>query len=234
MNSRGRTISAFHPATVTPFTYAPVSAITSIMNAPMPLPDWLTDPAERQEQQIRHELKAVPGSGNFHAVIELEKQSFDIAFESALEALAGGTTLTEFCHSYHMPMSPVRFRTWMLQDNRRKNAYYGAKALWAEALEDELIRISDGVGPDGQRAPALPEEVQRSTLRIATRKWIMEKSNRKRYGDVKHIEQTTTNTTTIDVTTMSTEDLKRFVLRQAGADALDATALDAAFADDQP
>jgi hypothetical protein len=207
------------------------------MNAPahMPLPDWLLDDdavPDRVEQQIRHELnsnRGFPAQGNQAALIELEKQSFGIAFESALEALAGGTTLTEFCHNYHMPISPVRFRTWMLQDNRRKNAYYGAKALWAEALEDELIRISDGVGPDGQRSPSpsLPEDVQRSTLRIATRKWIMEKSNRKRYGDVKHIEQTTTNTTTIDVTTMSTEDLKRFVLRQAGADSLDADALDA-------
>jgi hypothetical protein len=197
------------------------------MNAPLPsqLPDWLTD--EKVDQQIRHELKAAPGSGNMAAVIELEKQSFEIAFESALESLAGGKTLTEFCHAYHMPMSPVRFRTWMLQDNRRKNAYYGAKALWAEQLEDELIRISDGVGPDGQPASQLPEDVQRSTLRISTRKWIMEKSNRKRYGDVKHIEQTTTNTTTIDVSSMSTEDLKRFVLRQAGADSLDADTLDA-------
>ncbi len=213
------------------------------------LPAWLTisddqtaDDAipDRVEQQIRHELKAIPGSGNTAAVIELEKQSFGIAFEQALEALAGGTTLTEFCHNYHMPMSPVRFRTWMLQDQRRKNAYYGAKALWAEALEDELIRISDGIGPDGQtpnpNQPSLPEDVQRSTLRIQTRKWIMEKSNRKRYGDVKHIEQTTTNTTTIDVATMSTEDLKRFVLRQAGADALDASSLDdmLSSADDQP
>lgn len=203
------------------------------MNAPMQvdsIPEWLTD--ERVESQIRHELRAIPGSGNTQAVIELEKQSFGIAFEGALEALAGGTTLTEFCHNYHMPMSPVRFRTWMLQDQRRKNAYYGAKALWAEALEDELIRISDGIGPDGQHSsnssqPQLPEDVNRSALRIQTRKWIMEKSNRKRYGDVKHIEQTTTNTTTIDVATMSTEDLKRFVLRQAGADSLDAASLDA-------
>lgn len=212
------------------------------------LPSWLSIPDDRTpddalpddpvlpnrvEQQIRHELKAIPGSGNVAAIIELEKQSFAIAFEQALEALAGGTTLTEFCHSYHMPMSPVRFRSWMMQDQRRKNAYYGAKALWAEALEDELIRISDGIGPDGSRPspsqaqPSLPEDVQRSALRIQTRKWIMEKSNRKRYGDVKHIEQTTTNTTTIDVTSMSTEDLKRFVLRQAGADAMDATTLDA-------
>lgn len=209
------------------------------------LPSWLSIPddqtpddalpddtlPDRVEQQIRHELKAIPGSGNVAAIIELEKQSFAIAFEQALEALAGGTTLTEFCHSYYMPMSPVRFRSWMMQDQRRKNAYYGAKALWAEALEDELIRISDGIGPDGSRPspsqPSLPEDVQRSALRIQTRKWIMEKSNRKRYGDVKHIEQTTTNTTTIDVTSMSTEDLKRFVLRQAGADAMDATTLDA-------
>lgn len=209
------------------------------------LPDWMTtvDPdqsddtlhqPDRVEQQIRHELKSIPGGGNQAALIELEKQSFGIAFEAALEALAGGTTLTEFCHSYHMPMSPVRFRSWMLQDTRRKNAYYGAKALWAEALEDELIRISDGIGPDGQRSPqpSLPEDVQRSTLRIQTRKWIMEKSNRKRYGDVKHIEQQVTNTTTIDVASMSLDDLKRFVLRQAGADALDADTLDAAL--DQP
>lgn len=221
------------------------------MNAPESIPDWLAPPPDRVDEQIRNELRAPPGSGNVNAVIELEKQSFGIAFEHALEALAGGITLSEFCQNYHMPISPVRFRTWMLQDERRKNSYYVAKALWAEQLEDELIRISDGVGPDGQRgshasgshspdshagspSPSLPEDVQRSTLRIATRKWIMEKSNRKRYGEVKHVESVITNTTTIDVASMSTEDLKRFVLRQAGADALTVDDLDAALASDDP
>jgi len=212
------------------------------MNAPIPLPDWM-DPnpstevdqtpvdefgpthdaaLDRAAAQTRHELRAAVG--NSQAIIELEKQTYEIAFETALEAMVGGTTLTDFCHKYHQPISPVRFRTWMLRDERRKAAYHMAKALWAEELEDELIRISDGVGPDGQ--PTMDTE-GRSALRINTRKWVMEKMNRKRYGDVKHVEQTSTSSMTIDVNSMSTADLKRFILRQAGADALDASAIEA-------
>jgi hypothetical protein len=190
------------------------------------LPDFMRPPTDPQEsdqpeqpspdqsraaRQVRHELLAPKGSGNRTALIELEKQTFEIAFEFALEHLADGCSLSEFCHGYHTPISTSRFRTWMFRDPRRKEAYHAAKALGAETVEDDLIRISDGLRPD---LTPTPEETARAKLRIDTRKWLLQVWNRKRYGDVKHIEQNTT--TTIDVSTMSKHDLEQQLMRSLG------------------
>lgn len=179
-----------------------------------PIPDWMLP------------IELIPDCpGNREALIALERQSYEIAFETALEAIADGTTLQYFCAHYHQPLSPTRFRTWIFKDARRKAAYEVAKALSAEAMEEDLVRIADGLRADGTQSM---DDVQRSTLMVNTRKWLMQANNRQRYGDVKKVEQTTTSTTTIDVTTMSTDDLKKFVLRQAGidADVIDAVTLD--------
>jgi len=190
----------------------------------MTLPSWLgdtnpdqestvddTQTSEKSERQTLHELRATVG--NQALMMEVEKQTFEIAFEYAMECMAGGETITSFCHRYHSAISPQRFRMWITKDATRRRAYANAKALWAEALEDELIRISDGLTPDGGQSM---DDTGRSTLRVNTRKWVMEKSNRKRYGDVKHIEQNTT--TRIDVSAMTTEDLKRFIIDKANND----------------
>lgn len=146
-------------------------------------------------------------------LLQLEKQTFEIAFESVLEHIVNGRTFESFCSSYHIPMLPARFRTWIYKDQRRRQQYTAAKAVGAEAIEDELIRIADGMLADGT---ASPDDVARSTLRINTRKWIMQISNRKRYGDVKHIEQTTT--TRFDASSISTKELQERVLRSLGVD----------------
>jgi hypothetical protein len=149
----------------------------------------------------------------------LEQQTFDIAFEMALEQLAGGVPFTQFCTEYpspspSQPLDPTRFRAWIWKDQKRKQAYLVAKALGAEAVEDELIRISDGLGPDNLPSP---NEVDRSKLQIDTRKWLLQVWNRRRYGDVKHIEQTTT--TRVDVSSLSTDELRAKVLQGLGFEA---------------
>lgn len=142
---------------------------------------------------------------------ELERQTFGIAFEIALERLAEGLPMNAFCRSYHTPLSRARFLAWILRDEKRANAYHVALAIGAEAIEDDLIRIADGLDPDGN---ASPNDVQRSTLQINTRKWVLQVRNRRRYGDVKHIEQTTT--TRMDVGTMSTSDIRERLLKSLG------------------
>lgn len=144
---------------------------------------------------------------------ELELQSFGIAFESVLETLAEGRSLDEFCRSYHTQLSPARFRTWIYRDRNRRNAYLAAKAVGAEAVEDELIRISDGTLADGS---ASPDDVSRSQLRINTRKWLLQVWNRKRYGDVKTVESH--STTRFDVSSTSSAELQRRVLESLGLD----------------
>lgn len=143
----------------------------------------------------------------------LEVQSFAIAFEFALEAMSEGTPLNTFCQSYHIALPVARFRTWIMRDPQRKKAYYAAKAVMAEQIEDDLLRISDGMAPDG--TPSL-SDVQRDTLRINVRKFILQVSNRERYGDVKRVEQTTT--TRFDPTSASTMELQRKVLESLGFD----------------
>jgi hypothetical protein len=145
------------------------------------------------------------------AKFDLQEQTFAIAFETFLEQIADGAPLDRICREYHTPIVTSQFRAWVYRDTKRKQAYTVAKAIGAEAVEDELIRISDGLNADGTPSP---EDTNRSMLRIKTRQWLLEVWNRSRYGPVTKIEQTTT--TRHDVQSMTTEDLKRMVLEQLG------------------
>ena len=166
--------------------------------------------------RIEVELRDTKAPGNRQALIDLEKQSFEIAFETALERLADGMTLSTFCAEYPSPLEPlsaVRFRTWIFKDAHHRSAYMTAKAIGAETVEDDLIRIADGLRPDGS---ASLDDVPRSQLRVQTRKWLLQVWNRRRYGDVKQIEQTTT--TTVDISSLSTEELRSRLLKSLGMD----------------
>jgi hypothetical protein len=148
---------------------------------------------------------------------QLEKQTFSIAFETALEQVAGGWTLSEFCMNYpdplDRPLSAGRFRAWIYRDEKRRNAFYAAKALAAEAIEDEMLRISDGVRANGE---ASMDDVARSQLRIQTRWKMLQVYNRNRYGDIKTIEQTVT--TRIDPNSLNIDQLREKLLKSLGVD----------------
>lgn len=144
---------------------------------------------------------------------ELERQTFEIAFESALEAASTGITLEAFCTGYHVRLNAGRFRTWIWQHAKRRNAWLAAKAVGAESIEEELIRIADGIAADG--TPSI-DDVQRSQLKINTRRWLLTVYNRERYGDIKRVEQTTT--TRIDPSSLSTPELQAQLLAALGMD----------------
>ena len=198
----------------------------------MNAPDWMTtgDPLDEQPSNEAPQRPAVPEphpnvpsslttAKRSSEMLALEQQSFEIAFETALESLAAGLPLSTFCAEYVAGppesslarLSHVRFRTWIFKDSKRKQAYLTAKAIGAETVEDDLLRIADGIRPDGT---ASLDDVPRSQLRVNTRKWLLQVWNRRRYGDVKHIEQTTT--TKVDVSNLSTEQLREHILKNLG------------------
>jgi hypothetical protein len=144
-------------------------------------------------------------------VREFERQSFSIAFETLLEHLSSGRTHGEFCRTYHTPLDPGRFRSWIFLDRKRREAYYVAKAVGAEAVEDELLRISDGITSEGTPSP---DTIERAQLQINTRKWLLQVNNRKRYGDTKYVEQTTTQK--FDPSSLSTVELEQRLLTALG------------------
>ena len=156
------------------------------------------------------------------ARLALQEQTFSIAFETFLEQIAGGAPLNRVCLEYHTAIVPSQFRSWVYRDPKRKQAYMVAKAIGAEAVEDELIRISDGFDALGNPSP---EETNRSALRIKTRQWLLEIWNPKRYAQVTKIEQTTT--TKHDVSSMTTDDLRRLVMERLGHNTGESTIFDA-------
>jgi hypothetical protein len=103
--------------------------------------------------------------------------------------LADGESLRTVCQSDEMPDKSTVFR-WL-----RTNAdqYTRAKEESADALTDEMLDISDDgtndwmarKGEEGESTgwQVNGEHIQRSRLRIETRKWIASKLKPKKYGD---------------------------------------------------
>ena len=187
-----------------------------------PLPDWLLQqpqPSPDAQQPVGHVGVAIkslnmPTHQMTQELRQLEKQTFEIAFEMALEAMAEGVTLQDFCREYHTQLSPARFRNWMFKDANRSVAYRRAKMIGAEAVEDELLRISDGKNPDGS---ASISDTNRDTLRINIRKWLLGVWNRKKYGDIKQVEQHTPPR--FDPAVATADQLQAELLRVLGLDA---------------
>lgn len=140
------------------------------------------------------------------------EQTYSIAFEQFVEQVSNGRVLGELIAEYHTPLDPARFRVWIYADEKRKRAWLTAKAISAEVMEEELVRIADAQTTSGELA--MPEDVQRSRLKIETRLKIMAFNNRKRYGDIKHIKQETT--THIDTSGMDRDQLRSKILAKLG------------------
>ena len=106
--------------------------------------------------------------------------------------LAAGKGLREICAAEDMPSKTSVFR-WLQTNKAFRDQYAQARETQAEVLADELVEIADDGtndwmernGKDGESAGwALNgEHVQRSKLRIDTRKWVLSKLLPKKYGD---------------------------------------------------
>ena len=118
--------------------------------------------------------------GSLTMMQEEEYRQFDCLFERAMDAVASGQTLSHFLDRDGRGFKSHRYIYWVRKDRNRLKRYENAQLLYAEQLGSELIEISDGV--DGL------EDVNRSKLRVESRKWLMYVYNKPRYGDVKTVE----------------------------------------------
>lgn len=115
---------------------------------------------------------------------ENQRALYPALFERALEGIMQGKPLSQAVEEYPLAVDYSDMLAWIHRDEERRTRYYDAQAVGAEVVADEMIAISD--------ASDSIEDVQRSTLRINTRKWLLGVWNRKRFGDVKQIEQNVT------------------------------------------
>lgn len=105
--------------------------------------------------------------------------------------LSDGESLRTVCTADDMPDKATVFR-WLRTNQAFCDQYTRAKEESADALSDEMLDISDDARNDwmlrnhGEDDPgwvANGEHIQRSRLRIETRKWLASKLKPKKYGE---------------------------------------------------
>ncbi|NBJ34606.1 DNA packaging protein [Serratia fonticola] len=127
--------------------------------------------------------------------------------ESICLRLAEGESLRSVCRDEEMPCKKTVLR-WISRHPSFRAQYVRAKEEGAEAIAEELFDIADDgtndwmekLGKDGEAIgyQINGEHVQRSKLRIDTRKWYLSKIMPKKYGDKIQHEQNITIKDTSD------------------------------------
>lgn len=118
------------------------------------------------------------------------KYSKDIG-EEICERIALGESLISICRDNHMPYRSTVIRWAIDVEHEFCDTYKRAREMQQEHYLDEMVEIADDSSndyvstDDGMAFDR--EHVQRSKLRIETRRWIMERLGQKRYGNKQEV-----------------------------------------------
>lgn len=113
-------------------------------------------------------------------LLELVEMQFGNIFENVMINVSSGVPVTKTLALDNRNFDSGHFLRWIKKDPIRNAIYKEAKEIGTEIIVSEIIEISDGTNSF--------EDVQRSTLRVNSRKWLASVWNRKEYGDVRQIE----------------------------------------------
>lgn len=152
----------------------PIATATPPAN--LELPEWLNPAPTPDHQALVAQAKQDKR--------QLELIQFECSFDRVLERISGGNPLTAALSDEPYEINYSKYLSWIMKDETRKQQYYEAQTVGAEVVAQQMIAIAD--------ADDSIEDVARSTLRINTRKWLLGVWDRKRFGEVKQIDQTVT------------------------------------------
>ena len=118
------------------------------------------------------------------------KQQKETIFNSICERIEEGESLRSVLRDDNMPSSQT-FYIWLENEEHKSKRYAHATQQRADIIFDEMFDIADDGSNDymtkkinGEDVEVLnSEHIQRSKLRIDTRKWALAKMNPKKYGD---------------------------------------------------
>lgn len=137
--------------------------------------------------------------------------------DSICARLALGESLRSVCRDESMPCLTSVF-TWIRKYPEFLKQYDVAKEESAESHSDYMLEIADNaandymeaLGDEGGIAYRLNgENIQRSKLRVDTRKWLASKLKPKKYGEKLHQEVTGANGGPIQYETVPDDVLKK-------------------------
>lgn len=116
--------------------------------------------------------------------------------ESICKNLAEGLSLRQISQIEGMPDKTTVLR-WLANNEDFRIQYACARVLQTENMADEIMEIADDGSNDWMKRAREDgsideilnhEHIQRSKLRIETRRWLMGKLQPKKYGDKQTIE----------------------------------------------
>lgn len=120
----------------------------------------------------------------------IEHLTFESLFDDVLDKVReGGMLVNQMFDNDPRAPSYARFISWVYRDEGRRARYDEAQLAGAEVIKQQMLMIADGMDANGDPSP---DDVNRSTLRINTRRWLLGVMDKKRFGDVKQIDQTVT------------------------------------------
>jgi hypothetical protein len=152
---------------------------------------------------------------------EKKKASRPLLFTKELvdqicDQLASGVTLREVCRAEVMPDERT-VRRWALEDREGfAERYAQAREIGYQSMADEMLEIADDgsndwmLRKDGDKEFYVlnREHVQRSRLRLDTRKWLLSKALPKVYGDKLAIASNAERPVVLRVMNIPTDDVE--------------------------
>ncbi|CAB5162219.1 hypothetical protein UFOVP151_11 [uncultured Caudovirales phage] len=138
------------------------------------------------------------------------------------ERLAAGESLRSVLRDPDMPSMSMVFR-WLADDRYEKfrDQYAHAKEVGIEHMAQEILEISDDTSQDTLEtehgSKANNEWIQRSKLRVDTRKWLLSKLAPKKYGERTSMELTGANGGPVEIS--DTERAAKIAAIMASAEA---------------
>ncbi len=138
------------------------------------LPTWLSAPEPPMVEVPESDKKVL---------LALRFKEYESMFMNFLDQIARGASLHRLLEEDHRNVDYNDFYRWIKKDAKRYELFKEAQELRTEFMAAEILRIAD--------AEDSMEDVNRSRLKIETRKFLMGAHNRKRYGETKQIEMNT-------------------------------------------
>jgi len=114
-------------------------------------------------------------------------------FEEICLRIEQGEALRNILQFGRPPLSQPLFYE-MLKQEDKNTRYARAREVFADRMFEEIIEIADernadvNIGDDGKMYID-GEAIQRSRLRVDTRKWVLSKLQPKKYGDKLEVDQ---------------------------------------------
>lgn len=145
--------------------------------------------------------------------------------DAICESLIEGVSLRKTCLRNDMPSAGTVCR-WLALHQDFREQYARAREAQADTLADEILDISDDGSNDfmGDDEKYNGDAVQRSKLRVDSRKWLAAKMLPKKYGDattVKHADANGDVVPVDDVARVTRLAALALALRSQVADAAD-------------